>query len=476
MLSNDPFAPVPAIASQIAGFRRNFTHTSTRSRRLFLATLPGPHYCCPTQTQRKPMLLRKLASVLVFLALPQFIAAQTPTPPQQTTGTKASVEKRLKADEKLAAPEIDDVVKTLRAAHRFAETEISPDGTHIAWVETLTGKDGAPNGNTAMYVKNIKTDSAPVRVTAGLPAAFHAEGNIAWSNDSKYFAFLTDAIKKDQQQLYIVPADGGAPRKLTHVKGFLDAPLFSPDNKTISVLFTENATRASGPLVAETPETGEIKDSFFEQRLAVIDVATGKLRQISPAGTYVYEYDWARDGLRFAVTAALGNGDNNWWVAELYTLEGASGLMKSIYKPQLQIANPVWSPDGEKIAFIEGLMSDAGLTGGDIFSVGASGGEAQDLTPEIKASPSWIGWTPEKKIIFTEFVGGDVGLASIDPQNKNVEALWRGGEYLTAGAGGFSPTVSLAKDGATMACVRESYAAPPEVWAGKVGEWKQITR
>ena len=228
--------------------------------------------------------------------------------------------------------------------------------------------------------------------------------------------------------------------------------------------------------MAETPETGEIKDSFFEQRLAVVDVATGKLRQISPADTYVYEYDWAPDGLRFAVSAALGNGDNNWWVAELYTLEAATGLMKSIYKPTLQIANPVWSPDGERIAFVEGLMSDAGLTGGDIFTVSAGGGEAQNLTPEIKASPSWISWTPEKKIIFTEFVGGDVGLASVDPQNKKIATLWRGGEYLAAGAGGFSPSISLAKDGKTMAFVRESYAAPPEVWAGQANEWQQLTR
>jgi dipeptidyl aminopeptidase/acylaminoacyl peptidase len=417
-------------------------------------------------------------------------------------GTKQAVEARLRAVEHAKPTEatgpIHEVEKTLFATRRFEQAAISPDGKRVAWVETLIGRDGAPSGNTAIYISGIEAKTAPKRLRAGVGTGDHEDGNVAWSPDSKRVAFLSDAVKAGQRQLYVANFSGGrgsvatgaanatdssnstgaasAEKKLTNVKGFLAEPRWSPDGKTIAVLFTENATRASGPLVAETHETGEIKDAFFEQRLAVVDVVSGKLRQISPADTYVYEYDWAPDGSRFAVTAALGNGDNNWWVAELFTLEGASGLMESIYKPHLQIANPVWSPDGERIAFVEGLMSDAGLTGGDIFSVDGGGGEAQDLTPEIKGSPSWIGWTPEKKIIFTEFVGGDVGLASVDPQSKKVETLWRGGEYLAAGAGGFSPTISLAKDGKTMGFVRESYAAPPEVWAGKVGEWKQLTR
>jgi dipeptidyl aminopeptidase/acylaminoacyl peptidase len=417
-------------------------------------------------------------------------AAEAKQPARAKPGTKQAVEARLKAVEHAKPADttgpIHQVEKTLFATRRFEQAVISPDGQRVAWVETLIGKSGAPAGNTAIYVSGIAATSGPNQLRIRVGAGDHEEGNVAWSPDSKRVAFLSDAVKAGQQQLYVAQVSGGnrnavnatgaAAKRLTNVKGFLTAPSWSPDGKTIAVLFTENATRASGPLVAETPETGEIKDAFFEQRLAVVDVASGKLRQISPADSYVYEYNWAPDGLRFAVTAALGNGDNNWWVAELFTLEGASGLMKSIYKPHLQIANPVWSPDGEKIAFIEGLMSDAGLTGGDIFSVDAGGGEAQDLTPEIKASPSWIAWTPEKKIIFTEFVGGDVGLATVDPQNKKLETLWRGGEYLAAGAGGFSPTVSLATDGATMAFVRESYAAPPEVWAGKVDAWKQLTR
>ncbi len=429
-----------------------------------------------------PFQLRAIAPTLAILSIFALAtSAQNPTPSQEQTGTKSSVEKRLKAEEKLsAAPEIDAVVKTLRSAHRFAETEISPDGTHVAWVETLTGKDGAPNGNTAMYVKNLKPDSAPIRVTAGVATTFHAEGNIAWSNDSKHFAFLSDATKKDQQQLYIVAANGGPARKLTQVKGFLDAPLFSPDDKTISVLFTENATRASGPLVAETPETGEIKDSFFEQRLALVDVASGpsapqeKLRQISPADTYIYEYSWSPDGQHIVATSAQGNGDNNWYVAELNILDVATGLMKSIYKPQLQIARPTWSPDGKHIAFIEGLMSDEPSVGGDIFVIPSAGGSGTNITPGRKASASWITWTSDNKILFAEILGADSSVSLVDPQNPAVSNLWRGAESVTAGLWG--PNLSVTSDGTQAAVIRSAFSAPPEVWAGAIGHWKQVTQ
>jgi dipeptidyl aminopeptidase/acylaminoacyl peptidase len=425
---------------------------------------------------------RTLTAVAAVLSLFTVSRARSqersqPEPSQrETTGTKKDVEKRLKAEEKpQSSTPLDGIVKALVTAHAFRQSAISPDGSKLAWVEILTGKDRARTGNTSIYVKNLKTGGLPTHITAGAAGSLHAEGNLAWSPDSRQLAFLSDAAKKDQLQLYVVSAAGGAPRQLTQVKGFLDAPGWSPDGKTIAVLFTQNATRASGPLRAETPETGEIKDAFFEQRLALLDVAAGKFLQISPADTYVYEYNWSPDGKQFVVTAALGNGDNNWYLAELSTLDAATGLMKSIYKPSLQIAHPAWSPDGQRIAFTEGLMSDEPIAAGDIFLIPSTGGTPVNLTPEGKNSPCWLSWTRDSKILFAEIVEADSAISVLDPANSSVETLWRGSEMITAGAGSWLPNLSVTADGTASAVIRNSFSAPPEIWAGPIGKWQQTT-
>jgi dipeptidyl aminopeptidase/acylaminoacyl peptidase len=400
---------------------------------------------------------------MLMLATPLVLLTCLTSLAQENTGTKQEVERRLKAAQKPQATSLDTVVNTLFAARTFEQVALSPDGNSIAWVEAVHSKTGVVSGSTVIYVKNLKSPAAaPRRVSAGVADSLHAEGSVAWSPDSQRIAFLSDAAKKGQQQLYVTAAAGAPAKLLTSVKGFLSTPTFSPDGQTIAILFTENATRASGPLVAETPETGEIKDAFFEQRLALIDLTSGKLTQITPADTYIYEYDWSPDGKHLVVSSALGNGDNNWWIAELSTLDASTGAMKSIYKPKLQIANPVWSPDGRQIAFIEGLMSDEGITGGDVHLISSDGGEVKNLTRDMKASAAWLAWLPDKKILFSEFVGGNSAIATLDPVSEKIEQRWSGEGELSSG-GPFSFLLSAARDGKTFAGVFQSFAHPPEV-------------
>jgi dipeptidyl aminopeptidase/acylaminoacyl peptidase len=367
----------------------------------------------------------------------------------------------------------DDPLRSLFFVQQFEEVRLSPDGKKVAWVETQIDKEGGETGKHDIYIAEYEKGLKPLRITAGSGGVQLDEHGLAWSPDSQQLAFLSDGVKKGQLQLYVASANGGSTRKLTSVKDLLATPQWSPDGKAIAVLYTENATRDAGPLVAETPETGVIKDAFFEQRLAVVDAASGALRQVTPADTYIYEYDWAPDAKSIALTAAKGNGDNNWYIAELYMVNILSGEMQTLYKPELQIGRPAVSRDGKSVAFIEGLMSDEDSVGGDVFVISRDGGTPRNLTPERKASAVVVAWTSEGKIIDMENVDGESSISRIDPVSGQIESLYREPVLLTSGF--WSTSLSLTPDGKTATSVRSSFANPPEVWAGPMGKWKQVT-
>jgi dipeptidyl aminopeptidase/acylaminoacyl peptidase len=203
----------------------------------------------------------------------------------------------------------------------------------------------------------------------------------------------------------------------------------------------------------------------------VVDVDSRKVRAVSRPDMYVYEYDWAPDSRSFVASAAYGDGDNNWWVAQLYTV-GLDAQVRSVYTPKYQIANPRYSPDGRQVAFIEGLMSDQGVVGGDVFLLSASGGPARDLTPNMPASATWLAWSNPQEILFTALADGNSAVAAVR-EGRAPEILWSGAERISAGDADVS--LSLARAGRQSAMVRSSGHHPPEVWAGATGAWRQLT-
>jgi dipeptidyl aminopeptidase/acylaminoacyl peptidase len=370
-----------------------------------------------------------------------------------------------------AKPALDRLLSNLGTVEYFHEVVVSPDGHRVAWVGPPE-RGGA--SASAVYVADLREpDARPRRVTAGDGGTSHHEHGIAWSPDGKRLAFLSDKARAGQPQLYVAPVAGGEARKLTDLTGLLARPRWSPDGKRLALLFTENPTRAAGPLQPGARAGGVIEEDTDEQRLYVLDAASGHGKFLSPADLYVYEYDWSPDGRTFAMIAAHGNGDNNWYIAQLYTLASDSGEMKSILKPRMQIAVPRWSPDGKSVAFIGGLMSDEGANGGDIYTVPAAGGTPRDVTPGLKASASWLAWLPSGQIVFTETVDGHSGIARVSPSGGPVEDLWKGAESIVANGGEFS--IALSREGNVSALIRQSFTQPPEVWAGPIGKWRQLT-
>jgi dipeptidyl aminopeptidase/acylaminoacyl peptidase len=243
------------------------------------------------------------------------------------------------------------------------------------------------------------------------------------------------------------------------------------------------------------PPSGVIGEDGIEiQRVAVAKVAAPGFfkpapaapQMASPANLHVYEFDWRPDSKGFAYVAADPPGENNWWVAKLYT-QALGEEPKVVFAPAtaegplhgLQIAVPRWSLDGKDIAFIGGLMSDQGATGGDVWIIAAEGGAPRDLSAGRPTTAVWLEWGSGDLLFASELAGGNSQL--IRYRLNRSEA---GGDLTkltssfgspifsipgTVGDGRLEMSLSATSDHSLFAFSASTFDHPTEIYAAKPG-------
>lgn len=339
--------------------------------------------------------------------------------------------------------------------HTYDGLALAPGGRQLAAVEAQETVGVASDPHGAVVVRSAKGE-----VTGRFdPCPTCRYAGPAWSADGKALAFVGSG--GGIATLFVV--EGDKVRTAATVKGVAAKPRWSPDGRTIALLATVGARKETGATQAGARQVGEIGADAVtdEQRIAVVPAAGGEPRLVSPAQTFVYEYDWTPDGQGFVATAAEGDGDNNWWVASLRAI-GLDGQSRVIAAPKMQLNAPRVSPDGKTVAFIGGLMSDFGSVGGDVWSVPLAGGAPTNLTEGYKGTFTSLAWTA-KGPMASAILGGDSAIVRVDPAGgAKVAVLARGEITYAAGDGrvAFDPSGKLA------AAVTESFTAAQQVRLG----------
>lgn len=448
-----------------------------------------------------PRLRRRCLAVSVAASLHPALFAQTPTDRPKDPVAHDAPQNQVQSQHDASG------AASANGQHiaRPAAVALSPDGATVAW--TLITSPESREGGSLHLTSATHPDAAKEQLITVEGATDCTYGDPVWSPDSRTLAFLSNcgapgAAEKDaQKQIFLWSKTTGQTRQLTHLTGILQQMAWSPDGKSIGFLFVENATRSAGALDAMKPFAGVIGEDGVEvQQVGVADAQTGQDGRLTPPQMHVYEFAWAPDSKKIAFVGAKPPGENNWWVARLYvssvqTLYGSMartthvdifpGAPTAVVNPGivtgplhgLQIAVPRWSPDGKQIAFIGGLMSDQGSTGGDVYVVPATGGELTDVTPGIDGTPCYEEWTTNRTLGFIEDRRGHTLVVDWDVEKKAM--IPQGAEDLgevSVGGGPVKDAVSLVKaNGDTLAFTMQGFTKAPEVWSfGRAG-LKQLT-
>src|SRR5262249_16730877 len=153
------------------------------------------------------------------------------------------------------------------------------------------------------------------RVGAGSEA--REEKEPAWSPDGTRLAFLSDRSARAgakaaaagddrpaQLELWVADLASGRVTEVTHLHGQLSAPSWSPEGKPIALLHSAGRRAEAGPARPVPRDKGVVGETPDEQRLVLVEPASGSVRELSPPDLYVYEFDWSPDGASLAGVAA----------------------------------------------------------------------------------------------------------------------------------------------------------------------------
>ena len=260
----------------------------------------------------------------------------------------------------LAAVPAVDVLRTLQSTVSMRAVTLSRDGKRVAWMEKVQTPDGPAADESLLYVQDLGA-AQPRKISAGRDGKDHEEDEPVFSPDGERWRSSPTRSRTGQPQLYV--ADAG------HRRGPPAHPGQRPPRAAALVARRQAAVGAlprgrGGRARAARP--GGPGDRGHRSRRSTSSASRSSrrgrraLRPSRPRTSSSTSTPGAPTApLRRHRRARLGR--RQLVVRELfYALCRAGRRGAPAIKPALQICEPTWSPDGKRVAFIEGLMSDEG--------------------------------------------------------------------------------------------------------------------
>lgn len=280
----------------------------------------------------------------------------------------------------------------------ISDPQLSPDGKWVAYVQSAV--DVTKDKRNA----DIWMVSWDGQESVQLTSSPDGESRPRFSPDGKYLSFVSARQGATKGQLWLMDRRGGEAKKLTDLKVDLEDYEWAPDGKKIALVlrdpdYSDSAkTKIRTPYVMDRYHFKADVRGYLEKsavHLYVFDVATKKLDTLT---TGIYDETspaWSPDGSQLAFVSNRTEDPDKNQNTDIYVIDARKGAtMKQLTTWTGSDNEPVWSPDGKKIAYQRStgsgnfLMYDQSI----LAVIGKDGGEPQLLSKALDRpvrNPRW---------------------------------------------------------------------------------------
>lgn len=326
----------------------------------------------------------------------------------------------------------------------ISDVRVSPEGSWISY--TLSSVDSVKNKrNSDLWM--VSWDG---QQTIQLTNSPDGESSGKWSPDGKYISFVSSRNGLTSSQIWLMDRRGGEGKQLTNLKsGDLNDYAWSPDGKKL-VLAVKSPVDTSKskdpkPYLLDRYQFKQDVEGYLQNRpvhLYLFDVASKKIDTLTTGNYEDSSPVWSPDGSTIAfVSNRTADPDMN-SNTDIWTVEAkAKGVVRRITTWTGRDSQPVWSPDGKQIAYLQStskedyIMYDQAI----LAVVSKDGGEPKLLSKTLDrpvASPHWTDEgnimalvTDDRQRYISQFsvltgkntlvIGGNRSFGSIEKQKAN---------------------------------------------------------
>jgi dipeptidyl aminopeptidase/acylaminoacyl peptidase len=326
----------------------------------------------------------------------------------------------------------------------ISDLQFSPDGTRVAFVVAEPPKGDRRARHIWLYEKK----SGAVR-----QFTFSAKDETLprWSPDGKQIAFLSN--RDDQQQIYVMRADGGEAAAVTKGKRSVHSFAWSPDGKQIAFLAPDAKSEAEEKKDKDKDDARVVDKNDKQPRLWLLTLATNEAKALTDTKWEMSELAWLKTGDRIVVSAT-DHPESDQETHRIFSISIPDGSRRLIFAPHGPFHDLQVSPDGTTVSYVGSRVD--GPSPHDLMLLDIDKRATRNLTgASLDRAISEHRWTKDGSMLALYADGFRNKLVGFSPEGMSKSPVNPPAGNVNAFA---------VSDAGDVVFAGQSATAPPELW------------